>query len=242
MKLLLDIGNTLCKWAIADEQNIVESGFTVIFNECFIESLQAKGKQFDTIVACSVRTLSEQLEEYLSSKFTYRRIQYWQQLPLKIKYATPETLGMDRVVAAIGAYVLFPNKPLLVIDAGTAITIDYVSADAEFLGGNIAPGIQLRFKALHDYTDKLPLVNVKKDFPSIGFDTESAIRAGVQQGVANEIEAYIIKMKKSNPDVQIVLTGGDAGLLAGIIQEKLTVESNLIFTGIQEVAKNVSKM
>ncbi|MFV0553169.1 MAG: type III pantothenate kinase [Mangrovibacterium sp.] len=236
MNLLIDIGNTLCKWALADEHGIVEKGFTVIFNECYIESLLAKGKQFDTVVICSVRTLSERLEEYLSARFKYVRVAHTLDLPLKINYATPETLGMDRVVAAVGANALYQNVPLLIIDAGTAITIDYVSASGEFLGGNIAPGIRLRYQSLHDYTDKLPLVNAQPNFEPIGKNTESAIRAGVQQGVINELQGYIRSAQKQFPSLHVVLTGGDAQLLSDKLTENLTVESELIFIGLQQVA------
>ncbi|MFV0366150.1 MAG: type III pantothenate kinase [Mangrovibacterium sp.] len=239
MILLVDIGNTLCKWALADEQRIVEEGFTVIFNECYIESLQAKGKQFDTVVICSVRMLSERLEEYLSVHFKYQRIQHNQALPLAIDYATPETLGMDRVVAAIGARSLFPNVPLLVIDAGTAITVDYVSADGVFQGGNIAPGIQLRFQSLNEHTDKLPLVQAKAEFDAIGKDTESAIRAGVQQGVVNELSSYVAKAREQYSNLQVVLTGGDALLISKNMVENLTVEKNLIFIGLKQVGVNL---
>lgn len=239
MILLVDIGNTLCKWALADEQRIVEEGFTVIFNECYIESLQAKGKQFDTVVICSVRMLSERLEEYLSVHFKYQRIQHNQALPLAIDYATPETLGMDRVVAAIGARSLFPNVPLLVIDAGTAITVDYVSADGVFQGGNIAPGIQLRFQSLNEHTDKLPLVQAKAEFDAIGKDTESAIRAGVQQGVVNELSSYVAQAREQYSNLQVVLTGGDALLISKNMVENLTVEKNLIFIGLKQVGVNL---
>lgn len=239
MNLLVDIGNTLCKWVLTKDNKIVDRGFTVIFNECFIASLQAKGKAFDTVVMCSVRKLSEHLEEYLAANFNYRCVRHDLPLPVKIQYEQPETLGMDRVLAAVGAITLFPNAPLLVIDAGTAITIDFVSADAEFLGGNIAPGIRLRFKSLHDYTDKLPLVSAERDFESIGRNTESAIRAGVQQGVANELESYIIKAELQCPNLQVVLTGGDAVLLSEIIDKKLIIQKDLIFIGLQEVANSL---
>lgn len=238
MNLLVDIGNTLCKWALSSKQGIIEKGFTVVFDSCFIESLQAKGKQFDTIIVCSVRTLSEGLEEHLATHFAYQRIQHAQNLPLKISYDSPETLGMDRVVAAIGARTLLPNTPLLVIDAGTAITIDYLSEDGEFLGGNISPGISLRYKSLHDYTDRLPLVKVQKTFDPIGKNTQSAIRAGVQQGLTHELRGYIRQARKIHDKLQVVLTGGDAPILNDWLKEKLIIEKELVFIGLQYIASN----
>ncbi|MFV0290213.1 MAG: type III pantothenate kinase [Mangrovibacterium sp.] len=235
MILLLDIGNTLCKWALLDEKQIVEKGFTVIFDACFIESLQAKGKMFNRIILSSVRTISESLEDYLRTHFDYQRVETTMTLPLKIAYETPETLGIDRVMAAVGASALFPGLPLLIIDAGTAITIDFVSSNKSFLGGNIAPGMRLRFQALHDFTDKLPLVSQKIDFNSMGTTTESAIRAGVQQGVCNELESYVAKARKQHENLQVVLTGGDSLFLSKIIEEKMHLVEDLVFIGMQQL-------
>ena len=119
--------------------------------------------------------------------------------------------GMKQLTAAaVGAWSMKPGHNLLVVDAGTAVTYDFVSADGTYLGGNIAPGIELRLKSLHDYTGALPLVQARGDAPMLGHDTETAIRSGVINGIRNELEGYVNELSAIYPAVLVFLTGGDA--------------------------------
>lgn len=157
-------------------------------------------------------------------------------LPLKIGYATPQTLGNDRIAAAAGAASLFPGKNLLVVDAGTAITYDFVTDDGCFIGGNIAPGMQLRFSALAGFCAKLPLVDGNGDIPLLGYDTPTAIRAGVVSGIRAEITCLAEQLKARHGDLTVVLTGGDSEIIAGQPGlNDMLIENNLVTIGLNRI-------
>lgn len=134
------------------------------------------------------------------------------EFPLKIRYATPSTLGIDRICAAIGAWVMMPGRDLVVVDAGTAVTVDVVSADGEFLGGDIAPGISLQLKSLHCHTGRLPMVDSRGELPLWGKDTATAIRCGVMRGLAALVASVAASVGGEKRPV-VVIDGGDAELL-----------------------------
>lgn len=156
-------------------------------------------------------------------------------MPMDIDYSTPQTLGADRLAAALGALALIgPGHPLLVVDLGSAITYDLVDASGTYRGGNIAPGISARLRALHEVAPALPLVAPEGELPVFGHSTETAIRAGVIRGVAAEIAYYTTFL---GPDVRVILTGGDAALYAGGSEsgEYLTIEPDLIHLGLKRL-------
>lgn len=130
-------------------------------------------------------------------------------VPITNRYRTPETLGGDRLAAVIGASSLKPGKDLLIIDAGTCITYEVIDARGNYWGGNIAPGMQMRLRALHEFTARLPLVEAEGEVPGMGYNTETAIRSGVLRGMKYEIEGYIKSMRSKFPHLQVFLTGGD---------------------------------
>lgn len=160
----------------------------------------------------------------------------WQTpVPIENLYSTPQTLGPDRLAAVIGAKSRCLQGDVLVIDMGTAITYDYANAQGQYLGGNIAPGIEMRFKALKDYTAKLPLVVQEGDCPSVGNSTETAIRAGVLIGVKHEIEGYIREFMSKNTDVSVFLTGGDVINFEDSIKRCTFADKFLVHEGLAEV-------
>lgn len=160
----------------------------------------------------------------------------WQTpIPIENLYSTPKTLGPDRLAAVIGAQACCPNKSILVIDMGTAITYDFVNERGQYIGGNIAPGIEMRLKALHDYTAKLPLVAQEGEKILIGNSTETAIRAGVLQGVKHEIEGYIREFMSKNDDVSVFLTGGDYINFEDSIKRCIFANKFLVHEGLAEV-------
>jgi type III pantothenate kinase len=156
-------------------------------------------------------------------------------LPLTIRYSTPETLGKDRIAAAAGACMLFPNLPLLVIDLGTAITIDFVSAEGEFRGGNISPGMKTRFRALHEFTARLPLVEKDGNWPDFGNDTRTAITAGVQQGILHELDGYMHAFAVRFPQCRFMLTGGDAVFFADRFKKPIFADPDLVLKGLNHI-------
>ena len=145
-------------------------------------------------------------------------------LPISIDYATPSTLGLDRVALAVGASMLYKGETLMVVDAGTAVTLDVVDSTPAFRGGRISPGLRLRFESLHAYTSALPLLDAQGALPVAGTCTDTSIRSGVVLGLSDEIvETYRQYKNKFGCD-RVVLTGGDSGLLAGCINSRIPAD------------------
>lgn len=145
-------------------------------------------------------------------------------LPVGIDYSTPETLGLDRIVLAAGAAMLYKGSDVMVADAGTAVTLDLVDSSPTFCGGRITPGIRLRFESLHVHTSALPLVDSDGPVPVLGYSTDTAIRSGVVAGLADEITETFRRYKESYGCERLVLTGGDAGLLSGRINIRIPAD------------------
>jgi type III pantothenate kinase len=233
MNLLIDIGNSGAKVAIADKDRFLS---IERYDNLTFEDLLPFVKRYHPVAAiCSSvvnddkqSVICEQLNEYVKKVILFN---HKTPVPVKNCYATPETLGIDRLAAAVGANYLFPATDCIIFDCGTAITIDFVSQSGEFLGGNISPGLQTRFKALNVFTAKLPLENVAENTPAVGTTTVTAIQAGVIHGVCYEIETYIDK----NPHCNIIFTGGDAFFLVKNIKEPIFVVCNLVIIGLNRV-------
>jgi type III pantothenate kinase len=156
-------------------------------------------------------------------------------LPIINSYKTPLTLGKDRLAAVAGASVLYPEKDILVFDAGTCLTIDFINSDKEYIGGRISPGIEMRYNALHTFTDKLPLIKSKKNTLVIGNDTKTSIICGVQQGILAEVKAIISDYKSQNTDTVFVFTGGDSFYFEKELKNSIFANPNLVLIGLNEI-------
>ena len=156
-------------------------------------------------------------------------------VPIRNNYRTPQTLGSDRLAAAIGAWSQHPAHPLLIIDAGSCITFDFVSADGAYEGGNIAPGLHARLRAIDDYFPRLPLVEAEGETPELGYDTETAIRSGIIEGMKHEIEGYIHHFKAKYPQLLVFLTGGDELNFVETIKSGIFADQFLVPRGLNHV-------
>ncbi len=214
MNLVIDIGNTQVKFAVFSNKKILKTIIEEEVNPEIVDELKREYPDLKQAIFCSVKDMDKNLTATLKDKFDLF-IEMGPQTPIPIEnlYETKETLGPDRIAAAVGANSLFPCSNLLVIDAGTAITYDLIDENNRYLGGNISPGLEIRFKALHEFTKKLPLVERSDNFPLIGKTTEEAIRSGVQSGIISEIDAMIDKIKDKWIDCKPILTGGDSFFL-----------------------------
>ena len=198
--------------------------------------------QLNQAILSSVKPVDEELIRFLSQNFQlFIELDHHTPLPIENLYETPETLGKDRIAAAVGANELFPGQNILIIDAGTAITYDVVSEKNEFLGGNISPGLQMRFKALNQFTGKLPLINYSNEFQLIGRNTEEAIRAGVQNGILYEIERTIETFNRNYENLQIVMTGGDSIFFDKKLNYSIFVHFNLTLIGLNRILEHNAK-
>lgn len=223
MNLVIDEGNTTVKVAVFDIREEPEEVFTFKSPEAAevlasIRKYPITSSIYSTVAAYNT-ALVEQIRKISDHLII---LTHATPLPVKIAYATPETLGVDRIAGAVAAWNLNPEADTLIIDAGTAITYDYVNASGEYLGGNISPGITMRLKALNHYTTSLPLVAKSLKYPEIGYDTESAILSGVMTGVINEVRTYIRQYCNKHSGINVIITGGDSC----IIYDKIKTEQN----------------
>lgn len=205
----VDIGNTSIKVALFENEDLKSD----LVGLASVEEAIAFCSRNDAKAAyCTTRELDADTKGMLAGagwwELTTRR-----HLPLTLEYKTPDTLGADRVAAAIGASVYAPGESLLVVDAGTALTLDVVSDGKSFLGGNISPGMKMRMNSLHEDTSRLPEVQIWGNLPGFGYDTETAIRAGVVRGIANEIAGTFRVAEEKYGCTKIIITGGDARFL-----------------------------
>ncbi len=243
MKLIIDYGNTLVKLALFRSDSIIGlktfKSMTVEQLEDFIDE-NKPGKSNDIVKYCivsSVRNLPEKISSFLSSRFNTIELNQTTPLPITNKYSTPESLGNDRIALAVAATGLFPSKDILVIDAGTCITYDFINRKNEYLGGAISPGINMRYKALNTFTDKLPLINKIENADLIGNSTENSIRSGVLNGVMIEVDGIIDKYKKIYPSLKTIFTGGDVNYFDKYLKNNIFANSNLVLEGLNMILK-----
>lgn len=159
-------------------------------------------------------------------------------LPLAIDYATPETLGMDRLAAAAGACYLHPGKNILVIDAGSCITYDLVDCTGTFRGGIIAPGLKMRMRSMAHFTRQLPDISgdwEKLTIGLVGKSTKDCLANGAYEGQLHEIEGFISRFRKEYTDLVVMLTGGDADHFESRLKEPIFADSNLVLTGLNRI-------
>ena len=206
MNLIIDIGNTAAKLAVFSSGELKE--MTRCSNQT-LEGLDELCNRYSIKqgILSSVVSLNEEVREKLNNlPFPIQTFTYETPIPVKNLYQTPQTLGVDRLAAVVEAHSAQPNHPILVIDAGTCITFDFIDESGQYLGGNISPGIDMRFKALHSFTSKLPLVNREGEIPPLGKTTETAIRSGIIKGVEHEMNGYINHFHKNNSALLVFLT------------------------------------
>ena len=235
MNLLIDIGNTVAKLAIFSQGILVD---IVRCSNQTLEELPALCKKYpirrgilSSVVALS-DTVAKELEEL---DFPVIRLTHETPVPITNLYKTPETLGPDRLAAVIGANAIRPNRDLLIIDAGTCITFDFIDKHGQYHGGNISPGMEMRLKALHTFTNKLPEVKPEGNIPAYGESTETAIRAGVYHGIEFEIEGYIRQLQRNYPQLLVFLTGGDNFSFDTNLKSSIFADSFLVLKGLNRI-------
>lgn len=242
-RIIIDAGNTNYKVFIFKDSDIT-ARHTSSSQIQVIDWL--KNQKFKNDACCiysSVRNDDGKLIEYLKASTSFIEFSHLLKLPILINYKTPETLGKDRLAAACGASTLFNGENVLIIDAGTAIKYDMLIDGKTFLGGNISPGIALRFKALNQFTGKLPLINYTEyltfDFKNsfFGQNTQEALSLGVFMGVKNEVEGIINIASAQYKDLKVVFTGGDTIYLHKLLNFSIFACDDLIAIGLNEILK-----
>ena len=198
-------------------------------------------------IVSSVREYDREVKNFLNKNYHFIELSSNTELPVSINYKTPETLGNDRIAGVCGASALFRGINILVIDAGTCITYDFIDKDKNYFGGGISPGIDIRFRALNTFTGNLPLVNRTDNFDLIGDSTEGSIRSGVLNGVIAEIEGVIKRYKDRFGQLKIIFTGGDTIFFDKRLKNDIFALPNLVLVGLNEILdfsinKSISKL
>lgn len=244
MNLCIDQGNSRTKVALmTDEGKMINHFIYKQFSSADVERLFDLYDISDSIISSVVNI------EAAVVNTLHRRSQHFvlfdhnTPVPIVNRYDTPQTLGQDRLAAAVGAESLCPDENLLIIDAGSAITYDFVSDKGEYMGGNIAPGLKMRLTMLQRMTKKLPLVDVEEHelIPLFGKNTRDAIAAGVIRGIAYEVKGYMRTLSEKVPHFQTFLTGGNAPYILNNVRTSRTekrdirVEKNLVLIGLNTI-------
>lgn len=241
MNLTLDIGNTHTKIIVFNDTIPVYRKIVRHLKVAHIRSIINR-LPIEYCALSSVVTIPGPLLKYLKSIPHFINLSATTPLPLINKYKTPETLGSDRIANAVAGGFLFPEKNVLIIDAGTCIKYDFVNNKNQYLGGSIAPGMEMRFKALHQFTGKLPLVGYDHPEDFIGNSTLTAVQSGVIRGMTAEIQGISALYKKRFKGLKIILTGGDVFRFADDLNLSIFAAADLVNMGLNEIIRfNASK-
>ena len=234
LQLVLDFGNTSLKAFLFEEQELRAQ---TILSSASIEAVLAftGTAAVRAAILASVVDLPENFESSLRAHFPLLVAGKDTKLPFGNSYATPATLGFDRLAAAAAARQRFPGSPVLAIVAGTCITYNIIDGEGNFAGGAIAPGLHMRLRAMHEFTDKLPLVPLEGEHPLVGTTTETSLRAGVYHAALAETEGMIRRYAAAFPGLQTVIGGGDAAFLAEGLKNGIFARPNLVPEGLNSI-------
>jgi type III pantothenate kinase len=236
MNLCIDIGNTRSKYAVFDKDQLVAEGVWSKVSVTAIRKVEKEYPLIQRIIVSTVTLLDKKLKsEIQKNTKQYLLLDHKTAIPIQNKYETPKTLGKDRLSAVIGATAVFPKRNCLVIDAGTCIKYDFINAEGVYRGGSISPGVQMRLKAMHHFTAKLPLVKTSENDEFIGKNTREAILSGAQHGALAEIKGMIAAYVEKYGRIKVIITGGDAIFFANRMKRRIFVSPNLVLIGLNRI-------
>ncbi len=243
MTLVIDIGNTLTKVAVFKQQELLFTSQYTTLNAALINQLLNDFDIHKAIIS-TVKAADEDWQAGLGKRIKVEKFHRGMQGRINNRYATPQTLGLDRLAAVIGASHLYPESNTLIIDGGTCITYDYVDAGANYFGGSISPGLNMRYKALNYYTAGLPLIETDTNFTAgFGDSTVTAMQSGVQNGIKYELTGFIESYKKKVDELNVVLCGGDSIFFDTLLKNSIfapyiKIEPHLVLKGLNAAINN----
>ena len=233
MNLIVDVGNTYVKCAVFDKGKLVERVVGDLNNfENMVPDILKDYSLINQAIVSSVGKLKSSQISFLQNHVKVLVLSHKLKLPFKNLYATPTTLGVDRIALVSASVAQFPDNNVLIIDAGTCITYDFINTKNEYLGGAISPGIRLRYRTLNNLTANLPLLDTEMPEDILGDSTENSIHSGVVYGVLKEIDGAIDDYVKKYTDLTVILTGGDAKFLANQLKNGIFANSNFLLEGL----------
>ena len=235
MNLVIDIGNTQVKAALFKGNTLFKK--EIISKDEIINSLKkiSEEHKISSAILSNVGNTNEFMLNKLKQLFKLILLNASTKIPFTNLYETPQTLGVDRIALVAAAVNQFPNKNVLVFDAGSCITYDFINAKKEYFGGAISPGIAMRYKSIHKFTANLPKLSAIDEIPKVGNSTKNAIHLGILNGVIQEIEGVISQFKAKNKKLTVVLTGGDTIFLARNLKSTIFANPNFLLEGLNSI-------
>jgi type III pantothenate kinase len=239
MQLVLDLGNTQHKYAIYEGRELVRVGVETAFTAEVASNL-IDLYTIEQAIVSSVDHYDAALEDLLEERTQLLQFTHTTPLPIINLYGTPATLGKDRLAGAVGAHAAFAGSPVLVVDAGTCIKYDFIDAKGIYYGGAISPGLYMRFRAMHNFTARLPLIEPENyatvvELPLTGTSTIDSMRSGALHGALFEVEGAIKAYTDANPGLAVVFTGGDAGFFELHAKSRIFARPNLVLEGLHTI-------
>lgn len=232
MNCCIDLGNTRMKVAFFDQHELL-GNYQVENPEVLQQHLDHY--QPHKVGICSVSKQEEHLLSQLQITVPVVVLNHHLSLPFESLYKTPVTLGVDRIAAVAGAQQLYPGQHLLVIDAGTCITYDFIDADRRYHGGIISPGFGMRLRAMHQFTASLPSLTLQKEAPLVGQSTAEAMHSGVINGTRGEIESIIRRYEDKFGALQVITCGGDSNYFESSIKRHIFAVPYLVLIGLNTI-------
>ncbi|WP_339706961.1 type III pantothenate kinase [uncultured Kriegella sp.] len=236
MNLIIDVGNSSVKLAVFDGGVLIhQQQMRGEEHAGQVKEICDRYPRLERAIVAAVGELDEKMIKVLSVFCFVHMLDHKTKTPFKNSYATPHTLGADRIALAAAAFYHNQNGNTLVIDAGTCVTYDMVNDYGEYLGGSISPGLTMRYRALHEQTSNLPLLEFEEPFDFIGNSTKSSIQSGVINGICHEIDGVIDQYNSRFTDLTVILTGGDAHFLSKRLKNTIFALSNFLLEGLNHL-------
>ncbi|MBA4259860.1 type III pantothenate kinase [Sediminibacterium sp.] len=236
ISLCLDFGNTRLKVAVFNGRDFQEE---INLPDATVATISALMNQWkpEKVILSSVINHDPAIETFMAEKTKFHRLNHTSQLPLTTPVGKPETIGADRLALVAAAVDLFPKKHNLVIGLGTCITYNFINNHHEFLGGSISPGMNMRFRAMHEQTALLPYIKAESPFPLVGYDTKTNLLSGVIWGMTKEIDGIIDEYALKYSNFNVLLTGGDMPFFVPHLKNRIFADPNLIFKGLYAISE-----
>lgn len=236
MNLIIDVGNTLVKLAIFENDKIIKKeSVTIEFVLDTLKTIKSDFKHVNRAILSTVGKLDAKIIKVIQTQFNLLILNPDIKLPYTSFYDTPKTLGVDRIALVFASIKQFPNSDVLIIDAGTCITYDFINRKNEYFGGAISPGLGVRYKSLNNLTSNLPLLELKMPDNIIGKTTTASIHSGVVYGVLKEIDGIIEEYKQKYSDLTVILTGGDSNFLSKQLKSSIFATPNFLLEGLNYI-------
>lgn len=237
MKLVIDIGNSFVKIAVFDQDEMIGLQVKEKINTLHIQNILAEYNNINAAILSNVRNSDKQISELLNNQIYFIELSHTTPIPFKNIYQTPATLGKDRIAAVAAASKMFKGENVLVINAGTCITYDLLTSENEYIGGAISPGLIMRYKALHHFTGKLPLVEAQLNNKAelVGTNTDNSIISGVQNAIVFEVDGMIEQYSSLYPNLKVILSGGDYFYFDKFLKSNIFATPNIVLKGLKEI-------